>query len=117
VDRNRAYRSVRRNTVGDLGKAHQIHATVNNCLTENKLTVLKTSGNFADQTLRILIYPCAIENFISGATLRIIKVKAVEHDEFSLYKWLREPNKRLEGRLQAISLTWDILSRGPTCTS
>jgi hypothetical protein len=40
--------------------------------------VLETSGNIADQTLGILIYLGATKSFISGAMLKIIKVKAFE---------------------------------------
>jgi hypothetical protein len=57
---------------------------VNNCQAEHQSTVLETSGTIADQTLSILIDPGATERFISGAVLKIIKVKAVEQDEFSL---------------------------------
>jgi hypothetical protein len=45
--------------MGDLGKAHQIHAAVNNHQEEHQSTVLETSGTIADQTLSILIDPGA----------------------------------------------------------
>jgi hypothetical protein len=45
--------------------------------------MLETSGTIVDQTLSILTDPDATESFISGATLKRIKVKAVEQDEFS----------------------------------
>jgi predicted ribosome-associated RNA-binding protein Tma20 len=45
--------------------------------------MLATSGTIAEQTLSILIDQGAIESFISGADLKIIKVKTVEQDEFS----------------------------------
>ena len=69
-------------TVGDLGKAHMIHATVNNHQAEHQSTMLKMLGTIADQNFSILIYPSAIERFISSETLKIIKVKAFEQDEF-----------------------------------
>ena len=65
-------------SMGDLGKAHQIHAAVNNCQEEHQSTVLEMSGIVADQTLSILIDLSAIESFISSAVLKRIKVKAVE---------------------------------------
>jgi hypothetical protein len=70
--------------MGDLGKAHQIHAVVNNRQAEHQSTVLETSGTIADQTLSILIDPGATESFISGATLKRIKVKAVEQMSLAL---------------------------------
>jgi hypothetical protein len=69
--------------VGDMGKAHRIHAVVNNRQAEHQSTVLETTGTIADQTLSILIDPGATESFISGAALKRIKVKAVEQDDFS----------------------------------
>jgi hypothetical protein len=45
--------------------------------------VLDTLVTVTDLTLSILIDPNATESFISDATLKIIKVKAVEQDEFS----------------------------------
>jgi hypothetical protein len=41
------------------------------------------TGIVTDQTLSILIDPGGTESFISGATLKMIKVKVVERDEFS----------------------------------
>ena len=70
--------SARLATMGDMGKAHRIHAVVNNCQAEHHSTVLETTGTVADQTLSILIDPGATESFISGAALKRIKVKAVE---------------------------------------
>jgi hypothetical protein len=70
-------------TVGDLGKAHRIHAVVNNCQAEHQSTVLETSGTIADQNYSILIDPGATERFISSAVLKRIKVKEVEQDEFN----------------------------------
>jgi hypothetical protein len=103
--------------VGDMGKAHRIHAAVNNHQAEHQSTVLEMTGTVADQTLSILIDPGATESFISGAALKRIKVKAVEQDEFSFVEMASEPNKRLEERLRDVSLTWESFSQGPTCTS
>jgi hypothetical protein len=83
VERTRASGSAGPTTVGDLGKAHRIHAEVNNCQKEHQSIVLETSSTIYDQTLIILIDLGATESFISGAALKRIKVKAVEHDEFS----------------------------------
>jgi hypothetical protein len=76
VQLRRPEQSVNRHTtVGDLGKAHRIHAVVNNHQAEHQSTVLETSGTIVDQTFSILIDPGATERFISSATLKIIKVK------------------------------------------
>jgi hypothetical protein len=103
--------------MGDLGKAHHIHAMMNNRQEEHHSTVLEMSGTIVDQTNSILIDPSATESFISGTTLKIIKVKRVEQDEFSFVKMASEPNKRLEERLQDVTLTWEIFSPRLTCTS
>jgi hypothetical protein len=58
-----------------------------------------------DQTLSIMIDPSATESFISGAVLKRIKVKEVEHDEFIFVEMDSGAKKRLEGRLRAIPLT------------
>ena len=63
---------------GRMGKAHWIHAAVNNRQAEHQSTMLETSGIITDQTLRILIDPSAIESFIFGAMLKRIKVKALK---------------------------------------
>jgi hypothetical protein len=65
-----------------LGKAHRIHAGVNNHQDEHKYIVLEMSGTIVDQTFSILIDPGGTESFISSATLKIIKVKEVEKDDF-----------------------------------
>ena len=69
--------------MGYLGKAHRIHVAVNNHQVKHHSTMLNTSGTIADQTLSILIDPSATESFISGVVLKMIKVKAVEQDEFN----------------------------------
>ena len=83
MERTRAFGSAEPTTMGDLGKAHRIHAVVNNRQKEHQSTILKISGTVVDQTLSILIDSGATKNFISGAVIKIIKVKEVEHDEFS----------------------------------
>jgi hypothetical protein len=83
VDGTKASGSSRPTTVGDLGKAHRIHAAVNNRQVEHQSTVLEMSGIVANQTLSILIDQGATESFISSAVLKRIKVKAVEQGEFS----------------------------------
>jgi hypothetical protein len=74
--------SSRPTTVGYLGKAHRIHAVVNNRQAEHQSTMLETSGTISDQMFSILIYPGAIERFIYSTVLKRIKVKLVEQDEF-----------------------------------
>jgi hypothetical protein len=80
VERTRASGSAKPATVGDMGKAHQIHAAVNNHQADHQSTMLETTGIVIDQTLSILIDPGATKSFISGAALKMIKVKAVEQD-------------------------------------
>ena len=70
VERTRASRSAKPTTVGDMGKAHQIHAMVNNLQVEHQSIVLEMIGTVADQTLSILIDPGATESFIYGAVLK-----------------------------------------------
>jgi tyrosine-protein phosphatase YwqE len=83
MERTKASGSAGPTTVGDMGKAHRIHAAVNNRQEKHQSTVLEMTCTVADQTLSILIDPGATESFISGAALKRIKVKAVEQDEFS----------------------------------
>ena len=77
MERTRASGSSRLTTMGDLGKAHQIHAVVFNRQTKQQSTVLEMTGVVADQALSILIDPGATESFISGVMLKRIKVKVV----------------------------------------
>jgi hypothetical protein len=46
--------------------------------------MLKTSGTVVDHTLSILIDPGATESFNSSASLKRIKEKEVEQDEFRI---------------------------------
>jgi hypothetical protein len=89
--------------VGDMGKAHRIHAVVNNCQAEHQSTVLETTGTIADQTLSVLIDPSATESFISGAALKRIKVKAVDQNEFSFVE-MASGAKQKVGWNQGVSL-------------
>ena len=64
--------------MGYLGKAHRIHAAMNNRQAEHQSTVLEMTGTVIDQTLSILIDLGATESFISGAVLKRIKVNEVD---------------------------------------
>jgi hypothetical protein len=83
-----------------MGKAHRIHAVVNNRQAEHQSTVLEMTGTVADQTLSILIDPGATESFISGAVLKRIKVKAVEQDdEFSFVEMASGAKQKVGGKV------------------
>eukprot|EP00253_Pinus_taeda_P004738 PITA_04738 len=69
-------------TVGDLGKAHRIHAAVNIRQFEHQSTVLETSGNIDGMSFVILIDPGATDSFISLNALSMIKHKATPQYEF-----------------------------------
>jgi hypothetical protein len=104
VERTRASGSAGPTTVGDMGKAHRIHAAVNNRQAEHQSTVLETTGTVADQTLSILIDPGATESFISGAALKRIKVKAVEQDEFSFVEMASGAKQKVGGKVTGCAL-------------
>jgi hypothetical protein len=104
VERTRASGSVGPTTMGDLGKAHWIHAMVNNYEEEHQSTMLETSGIVIDQTLSILIDPGATNSFISGAVLKRIKVKAVEQDEFSFVEMASGAKQKVGGKVMGCSL-------------
>jgi hypothetical protein len=87
-----------------LGKAHRIHAVVNNRQAEHQSTVLETSGTIADQTFSILIDLGATERFISSAALKIIKVKAVEQDEFRYIEMASGAKQKVGGKVMNCSL-------------
>jgi hypothetical protein len=78
MERPRVSGLARTTTVGDMGKAHQIHAVVNNHQEEHQSIVLETIGTITDQTLSILIDLGATESLIYGAALKRIKVNVVE---------------------------------------
>jgi hypothetical protein len=68
---------------------------VNNRQEEKKLIVLEMTSIIVDQTLSILRDPGATESFISGAMLKIIKVKGVEQDEFSFVEKASRAKKKV----------------------
>jgi hypothetical protein len=61
--------------------------------------VLETSGTVADQTLSILIDLGATESFISGVALKMIKVNAVEQDEFSFEEMALGAKQKVGGKV------------------
>jgi len=68
--------------VGDLGKAHRIHASVNNHQEEHQSTVLETTGKINNQNFSILIDPGETDSFISHDASKRLKVKSIEQKEF-----------------------------------
>jgi hypothetical protein len=104
MERTRASRSFRPTTVGDMGKAHWIHAAVNNRQAEHQSKVLETTGTVADQNLSILIDPRATKSFIYGASLKRIKVKAVEQDEFSFMEMASGAKQKVGGKVTGCAL-------------
>jgi hypothetical protein len=87
-----------------LGKAHRIHAMVNNHQAEHQSTVLEMSGTIADQNYSILIDPGATERFISSAVLKRIKVKEVEQDEFKYVEMASGAKQKVGGKVTDCSL-------------
>jgi hypothetical protein len=61
--------------------------------------VLETSGTITDETFSILIDPSAKERFISSATLKIIKVKAVKQDEFRYIEMDLGAKQKVKGKV------------------
>jgi hypothetical protein len=78
MERTRASGLAGPTIVGDMGKAHRIHAVMNNRQPEHQLIVLETTSTVTDQTLSILIDLGATESFIFGGVLKRIKVKEVK---------------------------------------
>ena len=102
--------------MGDMGKAHRIHAAVNNHQEEHQSTLLEMTGTIADQTLRILIDPGATESFISGAALKRIKVKVVEQDEFSFVEMASGAKKKVGGKVTGCALNLgELVMRANLC--
>jgi hypothetical protein len=66
--------------------------------------VVETSGTIVDQTLSILIDPGATETFIYSAVLKIIKVKAVEQDDFSFVEMALGAKQKVGGKVAGCSL-------------
>ena len=85
--------------MGDMGKAHRIHAAVNKHQVEHQSTVLETTGTIVDQTLSVLIDPGATESFISGAALKRIKVKAVKQNEFIFVEMASGAKQKVGGKV------------------
>jgi hypothetical protein len=100
IEKVRATGSTGQMTVGDLGKAHRIHAVVNNHQDEHQSTVLETSGMISDQQFSILIDPGATESFISSVVLKIIKVKEVEQDEFRYVELASGAKQKVGGKVK-----------------
>jgi hypothetical protein len=90
--------------VGDLGKAHRIHAVVNNHQSDHQSTILKTVCTIVDPTLSILIDLGASESFIFGEVLKIIKVKAFEQDAFSFVEMASRSKKKVGGKVTGYRL-------------
>jgi len=96
----------------DLGKAHQIHATVKNHQVEHQSTMLEMSGTIADQALIILIDPSATKFFIFVPVLKRIKVKVVEQDEFSFVEMASGAKQEVGGKVMGCSLNMgDFVTR------
>jgi len=77
---------------------------MNNRQAEHQSTFLEMSGTIADQTLSILIDLGAIERFIYGPTLKIIKVKLVEHDAFSFIEMALGSKQKVGRKVTCCSL-------------
>ena len=87
-----------------MGKAHRIHAAVNNHQVEHQSTVCETTGTVADQTLSILIDPGATESFIIGVVIKRIKFKAVKQDEFSFVEMASGAKQKVGGKVTGYAL-------------
>jgi predicted aspartyl protease len=66
--------------------------------------VLETSGTIVDQNFSILIDPGATERFISSATLKRIKVKEVEQDEFRYVEMASGAKQKVGGKVTDCSI-------------
>jgi hypothetical protein len=66
--------------------------------------VLETLGTIDDQTFSIFIDLGATKRFISCTVLKIIKVKAVEQDEFSYMEISSGAKKKVGGKVTVCSL-------------
>jgi hypothetical protein len=87
-----------------LGKAHRIHAAVNNRQDEHQSIVLEMSGMIADQNYSVLIDPGATERFISSAALKRINVKEVKQDEFKYVEMALDSKKKVEGKVTGCNI-------------
>jgi hypothetical protein len=91
-------------TMGDLGKAHMIHATMNNHQDEHQFIEINTSSMIVDQTFIFLIDPSAIESFISRVALKRIKVKEVEQDDFKYVEMASGAKHNVGGMIMGSSI-------------
>jgi hypothetical protein len=57
-----------------------------------------------DQTLSIMKYPSPTESFISGATLKRIKVREVEQDEFIFVEMASGAKQKVGGKVMSCTL-------------
>jgi hypothetical protein len=64
--------------MGDLGKSHMIHATMNNLQEKHQSTMLETIGKITNLKFSILIDPRVTESFISHTKFKRLKVKDIE---------------------------------------
>ena len=62
------------------------------------------TSTIVDQTLSILIDSGATKSFISSATLKRIKVKTVEHDEFSFVEMASGAKQKVGGKVTGCAL-------------
>jgi hypothetical protein len=90
-----------------LGKAHRIHAMVNNHQDEHQSTVLETSDIIVDQNFSILIEPSATESFISSVTLKRIKLKVVEQDEFRYIEMESSAKQKVGEKIMDYSINFE----------
>jgi hypothetical protein len=104
MERTRTFGSVEPTIMGDMGKAHWIHAVVNNRQAKHQSTMLKMIGTIANQTLTFLIDPGATQSFIYGATLQRIKVKVVEQDKFSFIEMASGAKLKVGGKVMSCAL-------------
>jgi hypothetical protein len=86
--------------MGDFGKAHRIHAVVNNCQVKHQFTVLETSGMIEDQQFSVLIDPRATNSFIYSDVLKRLKFKEVEQDEFRYAKMTSGAKQKVGGKVK-----------------
>jgi hypothetical protein len=66
--------------------------------------MLETSGMIIDQNFSILIDPGATKRFISSATLKRIKVKVVEQDEFRYVEMASGAKQKVGGKVMDCSI-------------
>jgi len=69
-------------TVGDMGRAHRIHAVVHDRQAEHQSSVLETKGKLNNFSISVLIDPGATESFISPNVLVKCGLVAAEQKDF-----------------------------------